>query len=188
MPNYAEAKKELINYIYARTPLVIIHSDERERVERMLNEISGETQISMLYYTDAKQIKCLGTKGDCIDTEDEPLEYFLNRLKGQRSLNIVLGDVRRISDDNAYSRELLNILYLAKENNGVVILITTDQAWSRISSFGMVVSLDLPDSNERISQIKKFIKMYSGRFAIDWQEQDIIHAAALLKGFSEIQV
>ena len=188
MSNYAEAKKELINYIYARTPLVIIHSDERERVERMLNEISGETQISMLYYTDAKQVKCLGTKGDCIDTEDEPLEYFLNRLKRQRSLNIVLGDVRRISDDNAYSRELLNILYLAKENNGVVILITTDQAWSRISSFGMVISLDLPDSNERISQIKKFIKMYSGRFAIDWQEQDIIHAAALLKGFSEIQI
>ena len=36
MSNYSEAKKELLNYIYARTPLVIIHSDERERVERML--------------------------------------------------------------------------------------------------------------------------------------------------------
>ena len=48
MSNFAEAKKELVNYIYARTPLVIIHSDERERVERMLNEISNESQISML--------------------------------------------------------------------------------------------------------------------------------------------
>lgn len=188
MSNFAEGKKELINYIYARTPLVIIHSDERERVERMLNEISSESQISMLYYTDAKQVKCLGAKGDSIDTEDEPLGYFLKQLKKQRSLNIVLGDVRRISDDNAYSRELMNILYMAKENNGVVVLITTDQAWSRIASFGMVISLDLPDSNERISQIRKFIKMYSGRFTIDWQEQDIIHAAALLRGFSEIQI
>lgn len=188
MSNFAEAKKELVNYIYARTPLVIIHSDERERVERMLNEISNESQISMLYYTDAKQVKCLGAKGDGIDTEDEPLGYFLKQLKKQRSLNIVLGDVRRISDDNAYSRELMNILYMAKENNGVVVLITSDQAWSRIASFGMVISLDLPDSNERISQIRKFIKMYSGRFTIDWQEQDIIHAAALLRGFSEIQI
>ena len=49
MSNFAEAKKELINYMYARTPLVIIHSDERERVERMLNEISNESQISILY-------------------------------------------------------------------------------------------------------------------------------------------
>lgn len=188
MSNFFEAKKELINYIYARTPLVIIHSDERERVERMLNEISNENQISMLYYTDAKQVKHLGTKGDNVDTEDEPLGYFLKQLKKQRSLNIVLGDVRRISDDNAYSRELMNILYIAKENNGVVVLITTDQAWSRIASFGMFISLDLPDSNERIAQIRKFIKMYSGRFTIDWQEQDIIHAAALLRGFSEIQI
>ena len=54
MSNFAEAKKELVNYIYARTPLVIIHSDERERVERMLNEISNESHISMLYYTDVK--------------------------------------------------------------------------------------------------------------------------------------
>lgn len=190
MSNFATAKRELINYIYARTPLVIIHSDERERVERMLNEIveEGQGQIGMLYYTDAKQVRCLGTKGDSVDTEDEPLDYFLNRIKTQRNLNIVLGDVRRISEDNAYSRELMNILYLAKENNGVIILITTDQAWSRIASFGMVISLDLPDTSERIHQIKKFIRMYSGRFAIDWQEQDIMHAAALLRGFSEIQI
>ena len=52
MSNFAEAKKELVNYIYARTPLVIIHSDERERVERMLNEISNESQISIIKHTD----------------------------------------------------------------------------------------------------------------------------------------
>lgn len=188
MSNFAEVKSELINYIYARTPLVIIHTDERERVERMLNEIAENGQISMMYYTDAKQIRYLGSKAENIDTENEPLEFFLKQIKRQRNLNIVLGDVRRISDDNAYSRELMNILYMAKENNGVVILITTDQAWSRISSFGMVVSLDRPDGNERIAQIKSFIKRYAGRFSVDWTSEDIVHAAALLKGFSEIQI
>lgn len=188
MANYSDAKKELINYIYARTPLVIIHSDERERVERMLHEIVSDGQISLYYYTDAKQVRCLGVKADAIDTEDDPLGFFLKTIKRQRSMNIVIGDVRRITDDNAYSRELMNILYMAKENNGVIVLITSDQAWSRIASFGMVISLDLPDSNERIAQIKKFIKTYSGRFYIDWDEQDIMHAAALLRGFSEIQI
>lgn len=188
MSNYAQVKRELINYVYARTPLIIIHTNERERVERMLHEIAAEGQISFLYYTDAKQVRSLGAKTDHFDTDEDPLGFFLNQLKRQRSLNIVLGDVRRISDDNVYSRELMNILYIARENNGVIVLITTDQPWSRISNFGMITALDLPDTNERIGQIKKFIKMYSGRFLIDWCEEDINHAAAILRGFSEIQI
>lgn len=188
MSNYSEVKKELINYIYARTPLVIVNTNERERVERMLYEITNDAQISLMYYTDAKQVKVLGAKAYTIDTEDDPLGYFLGQVKKQRSLNIVLGDVRRISDDNAYSRELMNILYLAKENNGIVIIITSDTVWTRISRFGMVVNLDYPDTYERISQIQKFIKLYQGRFPVEWDEQDITHVSAVLRGFTEIQI
>lgn len=188
MSNYAGVKRELMNYIYARTPLVIINTNERERVERMLQEIVEDGQIRFLYYTDAKQVRAIGTKAEAVDTDDDPLGYFLNQLKHQRSLNIVLGDVRRISDENAYSRELMNILYMAKENNGVVVLVTTDQVWSRIAGFGMAATLDLPDTGERIQQIRKFIKTYGGRFPVDWSEDDILHAAAVLGGFSEIQI
>ena len=188
MSNYTETKRELVNYIYARTPLVIVDTNERERVERMLQEIVAEGQINFLYYTDAKQVKAIGSNAEGIGTDDDPLGYFLGQLKRQRNLNIVFGDVRRISDDNAYSRELLNMLYIAKENNGVVILITADRAWKRIADFGMITTLDLPDTQERISQIRKFINMYSGRFPVDWDEDDIVHAATVLRGFTEIQI
>lgn len=188
MSDFTQAKKEIINYIYARTPLVIVNTNERERVERILSDISTETQVSIMYYTDAKQVKYFGTKGDAVDTDDDPLGFFLSQIKKHRGLNIVLGDVRRISDDNAYSRELMNILYMAKENNAVVILITADPVWARISSFGMVVNLDVPKSLERIEQIRKFIKTYSGRFTIEWDEDDISHVAAILRGFTEIQI
>lgn len=188
MSNYSEVKIELVNYIYARTPLVIINTNERERVERMLHEITMDAQISLMYYTDARQVKVLGAKTDSIDTQDDPLGFFLAQVKKQRSLNIVLGDVRRISDDNAYSRELMNILYMAKENNAVVILITTDQIWTRISSFGMVVNLDYPDTNERFCQIQRFIKMYQGRFPVEWDEDDVTLVSAVLRGFTEIQI
>lgn len=188
MSNYSEVKRELLNYIYARTPLVIINTNERERVERMLYEITKDAQISLMYYTDAKQVKVLGVKSESIDTEDDPLDFFLGQIKRQRSLNVVLGDVRRISDDNAYSRELMNILYIAKENNGVVILITSDQVWTRIASFGMVANLDYPDTNERITQIQKFIKMYQRRFNVEWDDDDVTHVAAVLRGFTEIQI
>lgn len=188
MADYAETKQEITQYIYARTPLVIIHTDERERVERMLREIVAERQVELLYYTDARQVRRIGGKAEAMDTEDDPLGFFLGLLKRQRSLNIVLGDVRRIADDNAYSRDLMNLLYVAKENNGVVFLVTSDRVWSRIASFGMTVALSLPDTRERIAQILQFIKTYSHRFPIDWEESDVLHAAALLRGFSEIQI
>ncbi len=188
MSNLAEVKREIINYVYARTPLVIVNTNERERVERILNEVVNDAQIGFMYYTDAKQVRHIGTKGENIDTDDDPLGFFLGQIKKQRGLNIVLGDVRRISEDNAYSRELMNILYMAKENNAVVILITADSIWTRISSFGMVVTLDVPDTIERISQINKFIKTYSGRFKVEWDNDDILHVAAILRSFTEIQI
>lgn len=188
MSNFAQVKTEIINYVYARTPLVIVNTNERERVERILNEIASEAQIGFQYYTDARQVRHIGENGENVDTDDEPLAFFLEQIKKHRSLNIVLGDVRRVSDDNAYSRELMNILYIAKENNAVIILVTADEIWPRISSFGMVVTLDVPDSLERIVQINKFIKMYSGRFKVEWDEDDISHVAAILRGFTEIQI
>lgn len=188
MSNFMQVKKEIINYVYARTPLVIVSTNERERVERILNEIANEVQARFMYYTDAKQVKYIGSKGEGLDTDDDPLGFFLGQIKKQRGLNIVLGDVRRVSDDNAYSRELMNILYMAKENNAVVILITSDSIWSRISSFGMVVTLDVPDTLERIAQINKFINTYGGRFKVEWDSDDLSHVAAILRGFTEIQI
>ena len=188
MSNYIELKKELINYILARTPLIIINSIERERVERILREIVVEKQFSLQYYTDSKQVKNLNNATEAHDAQGDPLGYFLNLLKRQRGCTIALGDVKRISDDNVYSRELLNILYMAKENNGVTILITPDHVWTRLNNFGMIATLDLPDISERITQIQKFINIYSGRFEIDWNSEDICKAATVLRGFSEIQI
>ena len=188
MSDSLQAKREIINYVFARTPLVIVSTNERERVERIIGEIAAQTQANFMYYTDARQVRNIGGGGEALDTKEDPLGFFLGALKKSRGLNIVLGDVRRIADDNSYSRELMNMLYIAKENNSVVILITADPVWSRISSFGMVVSLDLPTNVERISQIKKFIRTYQGRFTIEWNEDDISHVAALLRGFTEIQI
>lgn len=188
MSNFVQVKREIINYVYARTPLIIVNTNERERVERILNEIADEVQAGFLYYTDAKQVRYIGAKGEGLDTDDDPLGFFLGKIKKQRGLNIVLGDVRRASDDNAYARELMNILYMAKENNAVVLLITADSIWPRISDFGMTVTLDVPDTSERIAQIQSFIKTYGGRFRIEWDGDDIVHAAAVLRGFTEIQI
>jgi Cdc6-like AAA superfamily ATPase len=185
--NFVSAKAEVKNYICARTPLIIINSSERERVERMLKEITVDLSCNISYYTDAKQV-CSINNGQTMNVENDPLQHVASAFKKNRSSTFAYGDVKRISEDNIYSRELLNILYLAKETNSTLILITADIVWSRLAQFGMLTTLNYPDIDERIAQIKTFLGMYRNRYSVEWDDDDVRHAATLLRGFSEIQI
>ena len=187
MGNYSTTKKEIANYIFARVPLILIQSSERERVERMLRETAKEMKIEMSCYTDAKQVFQLGSNVTK-DVDSDPLPFVAEQFRHKRNGTFVLGDVKRISEENLYSREIVNILYLALEQSCTLIIITPDTVWPRIAQMGMMTSLDYPDMKEREQQIVRFAERYSGRFPIEWQEPDFQRAAALLRGFTEIQI
>ncbi len=188
MSNFMGTKTELINYIFARTPLVIIDTNERERIERMLAGIASEIGDNILYYTESGDVKSIGNNDGIMKANDNPLGFFFDKMKKQRRLNIVLGDVQNISTDSFYARDLMNLLYLANSTDSVVMLITSEAVWSRISGFGMNVKLDLPDIDERQVQIREFVKKANGRYVIEWNDEDILRAGAILKGFTEIQI
>ena len=187
MSSFLETKTEIVNYIKARTPLVIIDTNERERVEKALRQIATEQVEDIYYYTDSNQVQIIG-KGVEFNTNDNPLGFFLDKMKKNRHLNIVLGDVQNVSADSFYSRELVNLLYKALDTNSVVMIITSDSIWDRISGFGMTITLDLPNEEERFRQIDAFIKKYHSEFKIEWDENDILYASAVLKGFTEVQI
>ncbi len=189
MSNYLTAKEELLICIRSRTPFIVIESSERERVERMLCEIASEQQIAIDYYTDSKQLSVLG-RGNPSSTEinHDPLQYGYNKFKKGRNGIFAIGDITRVENDNAYSREFLNLLYMAKESASTVLVITADAIWPRLSVLGTKVALDFPSQTEITELIRDFIKMYSGRFTVDWTEKDIVRVATLLKGLSESQL
>ncbi len=187
MGNFTDTKKEVKNYIFARVPLVIISSSERERVERMLREIGREMNIEIFCYTDSRQVYHLnGTAAK--DVDSDPLPFVAEQFRKKRGATFVLGDVRRVSEDNLYSREILNILYLAMEQACTLILVTADTVWSQIARFGMVTVLDYPDPKERYQQIQRFAGQFGTRFSIEWDAQDYQKASALMRGFSEVQI
>ena len=137
MGNYLSTKSEIKTFLLARTPLVIVSSAERERVERMLGELAEELNITIGYYTDARQVRSMNGDGQQ-DVDHDPLPFVTDLFLKKRRNTFVLGDIRRISDDNMYSRELLNILYLARESSSTLILVTPERVWSRIAQFGML--------------------------------------------------
>ena len=188
MSNYLEIKNEVRNYLAARTPLIVINSSERERVERLLRSIAKELSTEIYYYTDSQQVIQLNSSSSPIDTNNDPIGYISNIFKKKRNTIFTLADVKRVSEDTMYTREIIDLLYLAKGSDSTLILITADQIYQRITQFGMIAKLDRPDADERLNQIEVFIKKYSGRFTIDWSADDKLRAAALLRGFSEIQI
>ena len=189
MSNYSVAKQELLLYIRANTPLIVVESSERERIEKMLSEIACENSMTIEYYTDAKGLCSFGNRNiQPQDINNDPLQYGFSKFKRSKHSIFVIGDITNIENDNAFSREFLNLLYLAKENDSTVIVITADTIWTRLSVLGTMVKLDFPSQAEIVETINGFIKLYSSRYKVEWQEKDVTKVATLLKGLSEIQI
>ncbi len=186
--NFIEIKKEIKNYLIARVPLIVVDSSERERVERILRDLASELSAEICYYTEARQVERFGRSGGQTNVDSDPVAFAASEFRKKRGCIFALGDVRRVGEDCLYSRELLNTLYLAQESNSTMILITPDPVWQRLSQFGMITRLDFPDLEERSELIQKFVQTYNGRFRVEWEPGDVEKAAALLRGFSEIQI
>lgn len=154
-----------------------------------MREISEEMRINIYYYTDVKQVVALHSRNSVSkDVDRDPLAYAQELFRKNRGSTFVLGDARRISDENAFSREILDSLYLAMETAGTIVLVTPDYVWNRLAQFGLLTVLDYPDVDEREKQINKFIKQYNTRYPVEWNAEAIHKAAMLLRGFSEVQI
>lgn len=187
MGNYIETKEEIKNHLYARVPLIIIKSSERERVERMFREMASEMRSSIYYYTDVKQVVSLygNVKKD---VDRDPLAFVQDLFRRNRGSTFVIGDARRLGDENAYSREILDTLYLAVETVSTLVLVTPDYVWNRLAQFGLLTVLQYPDLEEREVLIRRFVAQYGGKYSIQWDDADIHRAAMLLRGFTEVQI
>ena len=189
MSNYESVKRELLIYLQARTPFIVVQSSERERVEKMLLSLATENNFKIDYYTDAKQLCSLGGGSQTFtDVNKDPLQYGFNKFKKSKNGIFAIGDITRIDGDNAFSRELLNLLYLARESSSTVLIITADDIWSRLSVLGAKLTLDFPDQKEMVGVIRGFIKEYSKVYDVEWNDKDIVNVATLLKGMSEVQL
>lgn len=188
MSNLAQTQTEVQNYIIARVPLIIIDTAERARAEKILRRIAAELSVEISYYTDARQVRSLTRSSAAIDVSKDPLPHIADEFKHKKGATFALGDCRHISEESMYTKELLNLVYLAQEANCTLIIISPDPVWPRLAQFGMLVKLDYPDIDERRIQIEKFISDYLHRYPIEWGRPEIERAAALLRGFSETQI
>jgi len=115
------------------------------------------------------------------------IDFMSEQMKRRQYLTFVLTETPDLSTDNSDSRQMLDLVTLAEESGGVVIVLTNNPIWNQLQRLGMVIKLDPPDEDEMYEIIKEYIDDYRNEITIEWDNNDIREAAAALAGVTRIE-
>ncbi len=189
MSDSNKSRELLRRYSIARIPFIAINTIERARTLALLKEVCEELSLSFYVHTLSKGIYDLAS-GRSIN-EDKSLygaiDFMSEQMRRKQYLTLVLTEVPDLSNDNGDVRQLLDLVTLANESGGVVMVLTNNPVWNRLQRLGMVLSIDLPNEEEMYGIIKAYIDDYRSEIPIEWEEGDIREAASTLAGVTQIE-
>ena len=127
MSDLTKSKELLKRYCIARIPFIAINSIERARTLDILKEISEELTLPFYVHTLSKGIYDLTT--DKVISNDKSvysaIEYMSEQMKRKQYMTLILTEIPDLSTDNGDSRQILDLVTLANETGGVVIVLTS---------------------------------------------------------------
>lgn len=189
MSDVAKSKELLKRYSIARIPFIAINTIERARTLDILKEISEELSLPFCVHTLSKGIYDLCSEKIINDDKSVygAIDYMSEQMKRKQYMTLVLTEVPDLSSDNSDAKQLLDLVTLANESGGVVIVLTNNSVWNQLQRLGMVIKIDLPNEDEMYSIIKEYIDDYRNEIPIEWDNTDIREAASTLAGVTRIE-
>lgn len=188
--NGAQQAKDLLKrYSLARIPFIAINTIERSRALDILKEVSSELLLTFYVHTLSKGLYDLGS--DKPVNEDKSIygavDYMSEQMKRRQNLTLVLTEIPDISSETADAKQFLDLVTLANEVGGCIIVITSGPVWNQLQRQGMIVKLGLPDEEEMQAIIGGYIRDYRNEIPIEWDDADIQEAASILSGVTKIE-
>lgn len=189
MSDVAKSKELLMKYSTARIPFIAINTIERGRTLDILKEVSNEMNLPFLVHTLSKGICDLATDKVVSDERSVygAIDYISEQMRRKQYVTLILTEVPDISSDSSDARQILDLVTLANETGGVVIVLTNNAVWNQLQRLGMVIKIDLPNEEEMFTIIKKYIDEYRNEIPIEWDIRDIRDAASTLAGVTRIE-
>jgi len=189
MSTLTECKDLLRRYCMARIPFIAINTIERGRTLEILKEVSQSLSLMFLVHTLSKGIYDLAT--DKVHNEDKTvygaIDFISEQMKRRQNLTLILTETPDLSGDNSDARHMLDLVTLAEESGGVVIVLTNNAIWNQLQRLGLTLTLDLPNEDEMYNVIKEYIDDYKSEIVIEWDNTDIREAASMLAGVTRIE-
>ncbi|WP_088154568.1 AAA family ATPase [Achromobacter xylosoxidans] len=189
MSDTTEFKATLTRYLKARIPFISIRSAERSRVLELLREVVAPLNAPVFVHTLSQGTRELAT-GRSVNEDRSvtgAVDFASQQFAQRQNLSCVLTEISDIEDDTASARHLLDVVMLAAEHSGVVIVITTKPVWGQLQRAGMALTLSAPSEDEMYAIIHETLEAYRGHFEIEWDTDDERRAAAILAGISRIE-
>lgn len=189
MSTLAESKDLLRRYSIARIPFISINTIERARTLGVLKEVAEELNLPFYVHTLSKGVYDLSSEK--VLSEDKSvygaLEFMSEQMKRKQYLTLILTEIPDISGDNGDARQILDLVTLANESGGVIIVLTSNPVWNQLQRLGMTLKIDNPNEDEMYTIIKEYIDDYRNEIPIEWDNTDIREAASTLAGVTRIE-
>ena len=166
MSNKKDAASLLKRYLIARIPLIVLKTIETARALDMIRDVSLELvqegwldEKSFYAHTMSKGVYNLFTNqavGNTGSSVLSAMDFTVKLLRQDQKLNqtMVLTEVPDISGENGDSQRILDLISLASEMYGTVIVFYNNSVWNTLQRHGLIVTLDMPDEEEMYALIK----------------------------------
>ena len=199
MSNKKDAASLLKRYLIARIPLIVLKTIETARALDMIRDVSLELvqegwldEKSFYAHTMSKGVYNLFTNqavGNTGSSVLSAMDFTVKLLRQDQKLNqtMVLTEVPDISGENGESQRILDLISLASEMYGTVIVFYNNSVWNTLQRHGLIVTLDMPDEEEMYALIKGQLDGNRSQVTIEWDDSDVKEAAATLAGVTQIE-
>lgn len=189
MSDIAKSKELLKRYSIARIPFIAVNTIERGRTLDVFKEIADELQIPFYIHTLSKGVYDITTKKVLCEDRSvyAAIDFIAEQMKRKQNLTLILTEIPDLSSENSDSRQIFDLVTLADESGGTVIVLTNGPVWNQLQRQGMAVQINLPDEEEMYAIIKEYIDDYRSEIPIEWDDADIWEAASTLTGITRIE-
>lgn len=189
MSDVVQSKELLRRYAIARIPFIALNTIERGRTLDIVKEVAAGLSLTFFVHTLSKGIYDITT--DKVVSDDKSIygaiDFMSDQMKRKQYLTLVLTEVPDLSTDSNDAKQILDLVTLAEESGGAVVVLTNNSIWNQLQRLGMVIKIDLPNEDEMYSIIKNYIDDYRQEIHIEWDNTDVREAAALLAGVTRIE-
>ncbi len=187
--DYSTCISTIKRYSLARIPFISFNTIEKARAVEIMKAVSADLSLPFYVHTLSKGMFDISTGKTVNDDKSVmgALDFIAEQIKMKQNLTFVLSEVSDIEADTMTSRYLTDIVSLAEENGGVIIVITTNPVWSQLQRLGMTAALDLPNEQEMLQIIYENIEPYRRDITIEWDNNDFREAATTLAGVTRVE-
>ena len=188
--NYDECLKVTKRYLLARIPFISYTTVEKNRALDLITKVYEDIKIPIFVHSMSKGVYNIQTK-ELLSEEKTimgVLDYIADQFKTRENLTFVLTEATDINEDSLVSRYMMDVISLAEEKGGTILVITSDPVWTHLQRLGMNITMSLPTEEEIYKIIKENIDYYRNQIKIEWDDENYKEAATILTGISEIEI